>query len=61
VTPATAYPELPLLNPQQVESVWRQNITSKRRWDSEAIPIPVNEKGLYLVEAARKNLRAYKW
>ena len=31
----------------------------KRRWDSEGIPIPVNEKGLYLVEAAHENLRAY--
>ena len=59
VAPATSYPGLPLLNPQQVVSVWRQNITSKRRWDAEGIPIPVNEKGLYLVEAARENLRAY--
>jgi uncharacterized protein YfaS (alpha-2-macroglobulin family) len=57
--PATQYPAMPLLNPQQVVSVWRQNTSAKRRWDSEAIQIPVNEKGLYLVEAARENLRAY--
>src|SRR6185369_16636177 len=37
VAPATSYPGLPLLNPQQVVSVWRQNITSKRRWDAEGI------------------------
>src|SRR5260370_15962974 len=59
VVPATSYPGLPLLNPQQVVSVWRQSVAHGRRWESEAIPIPVNEKGLYLVEAAHETLRAY--
>ena len=58
-TPATAYPGLPLLNSQQVVTVWRQNVSRGRRWDSEAIPVPVTDKGLYLVEAANADLRAY--
>ena len=58
--PATSFSGLPLLNPQQVVSVWQQNISTKRqRWESESIPIPVSEKGLYLVEAAHGDLRAY--
>ena len=57
--PVTSFSGLPLLNPQQVVSVWRQNISHKQRWESESIPIPVSEKGLYLVEAAHQELRAY--
>ena len=30
-----------------------------KRWESETIPVPVNDKGLYLVEAAHEDLRAY--
>ncbi len=58
--PATSFSGLPLLNPQQVVSVWQQNVSTKRqRWESESIPIPVTERGLYLVEAAHGELRAY--
>src|SRR5882724_7354987 len=59
VAPATMYPGLPLLTPQQVVSVWRQNVGHGRRWESEVVPIPVTDKGLYLVEAAHDTLRAY--
>jgi uncharacterized protein YfaS (alpha-2-macroglobulin family) len=59
VVPATNYPGLPLLNSQQVVSVWRQNVAHTKRWESETIPVPVNDKGLYLVEAAHEDLRAY--
>ncbi|HTM48996.1 MAG TPA: MG2 domain-containing protein [Bryobacteraceae bacterium] len=34
-------------------------MNTRRRWDSEGIPIPVEGKGLYLVEAAHQDLRAY--
>src|SRR5215475_6185980 len=48
--PATSFSGLPLLNPQQVVSVWQQNVSTKRqRWESESIPIPVTDRGLYLV------------
>src|SRR5262249_41154157 len=57
--PATSFSGLPLLNSQQVVTVWRQNISHKERWQSEAISIPVTDKGLYLVEAAHQELRAY--
>ena len=57
--PPPAYPGLPLLNSQQVVSVWRQNVAHTKRWESETIPVPVNDKGLYLVEAAHEDLRAY--
>lgn len=57
--PVTAYPGIPLLNQQQVVTVWKQNVTRGQRWESEAIPIPVTDKGLYLVEAANESLRAY--
>jgi uncharacterized protein YfaS (alpha-2-macroglobulin family) len=58
--PVTTYSGLPLLNPQQVVSVWRQNVAQhKQRWESESIDVPVSERGLYLVEAAHDTLRAY--
>src|SRR6266436_5853940 len=37
VVPATTYPGLPLLNSQQVVSVWRQNVAHTKRWESETI------------------------
>ncbi len=57
--PVTSFSGLPLLNPQRVVSVWRQNVSHKQRWESESIDIPVSERGLYLIEAAHDTLRAY--
>src|SRR5450432_2364538 len=59
VVAVTSYPCLPLLNPQQVVSVWRQSVSHKQRWESESIAVPVSDKGLYLVEAVHDTLRAY--
>ena len=56
---ATSFSGLPLLNSQQLVSVWRQNVAHTKRWESESIAIPVVDKGLYLVEAAHDALRAY--
>ncbi|MFN0169696.1 MAG: alpha-2-macroglobulin family protein [Bryobacteraceae bacterium] len=50
---------VPLLNPRQVVAVWKQPISTKRRWESQVVPINVTEKGLYLVEAVHSDLRAY--
>src|SRR5260370_30877536 len=59
VADATRYPGLPLLNEEQVVSVGRQNGSHTQRWESETIPVTVDEKGLSLVEAAYEDLRAY--
>jgi len=53
------YALLPLLNQQQVVAVWKFTIPAHERWESQAVPIPVSEKGVYLVEATNGSLRAY--
>lgn len=60
VTPAaTSYAEAPLLNPQQVVSVWKQGVSKGRRWEAQTIPIAVPGKGVYVVEAVKGQFRAY--
>jgi uncharacterized protein YfaS (alpha-2-macroglobulin family) len=54
-----SYAEAPLLNSQQLVSTWHQNVTSVERWESQTVPIEVKGKGVYLVEAVNKQLRAY--
>lgn len=49
----------PLLNSQQVVATWRQRVQSQGRWRSQTIDAEVKDKGVYLVEAARGDLRAY--
>jgi alpha-2-macroglobulin len=56
---ATSYAEAPLLNPQQVVSVWKQSITRGRRWESQVIPVAVPGKGVFVVEAVKGPYRAY--
>jgi hypothetical protein len=56
---ATSYAEAPLLNPQQVVSVWKQGLSKGRRWESQTIPIAVPGKGVYVVEAVKGQYRAY--
>ncbi len=58
-TGATKYAELPVLNPQQLVATFRQNVPQAKRWESQTIPIDVKDRGVYLVEAAHENLRAY--
>ncbi len=54
------YPtSVPLLNPRQVVAVWKQPISTRKRWESQVVPINVTDKGLYLVEAVHADLRAY--
>jgi uncharacterized protein YfaS (alpha-2-macroglobulin family) len=54
-----SYAEAPLLNPQQLVSTWHQSVTSTERWETQTVPIEVKGKGVYLVEAVHKQLRAY--
>ena len=56
---ATTYAQVPVLNPQQLVSTWRQPTQARRAWESETVPIDVPGKGVYLIEAVHQQLRAY--
>ena len=53
------YAQVPVLNQQQVVSVWKWAVPAHERWESVTVPVPVSEKGVYLVEATDGKLRAY--
>lgn len=57
-TVATQYAETPILNSQQLVMSFARSVRASR-WDREDVEIPVTEKGVYLVEAVRKDLSAY--
>jgi len=54
-----AYAEAPLLNSEQLVSTWHQTVASTERWETQTVPVEVKGKGVYLVEAVNKQLRAY--
>jgi hypothetical protein len=56
---ADQFAELPVLNPQQLVSRWRQTLSQGRMWESATVPVDVPGKGLYVVEAVHDQLRAY--
>ena len=58
-TPATQFAEAPLLNPEQLTLSFTRPVTAKSRWAQQSVAVPVKEKGVYLVEAVHKDLRAY--
>jgi uncharacterized protein YfaS (alpha-2-macroglobulin family) len=58
-TKETRYAEAPLLNSQQLVFSFENSVQSKTRWEQHPVSVPVREKGVYLVEAVRKDLRAY--
>ena len=49
----------PLLNSQQIVATWRQKVRSEGRWQGQSVGVDVKDEGVYLVEAARGELRAY--
>src|SRR5262249_25145646 len=55
----THYAEAPVLNPQQLVLTFVQPVRSHSRWERETVPVGVKDKGVYLVEAVRRDLRAY--
>jgi alpha-2-macroglobulin len=55
----TQYAETPVLNSQQLVLTFVHPVTSRQRWQQETVEVPVKDKGVYLVEAVRKDLRAY--
>jgi uncharacterized protein YfaS (alpha-2-macroglobulin family) len=54
-----SYAQVPVLNQQQVVSVWNWTVPAHDRWESQSVAVPVSEKGVYLVEATNGTLRAY--
>ena len=55
----TYYAQAPVLNQEQLVLSFTQPVTQKGRWNSEAVPIRVKDKGVFLVEAVYGQLRAY--
>ncbi|MBZ5607180.1 MAG: alpha-2-macroglobulin [Acidobacteriia bacterium] len=55
----TQYAEAPVLNSQQLVLSFVQPVRSRTRWDRQNVDLNVRDKGVYLVEAVRKDLRAY--
>jgi uncharacterized protein YfaS (alpha-2-macroglobulin family) len=55
----THYAEAPLLNAQQLVLSFQQPVRSHSRWEQETVNLDVHDKGIYLVEAVRGELRAY--
>ncbi len=54
-----SFAQVPVLNQQQVVSVWKWNVPSHEQWESMTVTVPVSDKGVYLVEATDGTLRAY--
>jgi alpha-2-macroglobulin len=54
-----SFAQVPVLNQQQVVSVWKWTVPAHEQWESLNIPVPVSDKGVYLVEATDGRLRAY--
>jgi hypothetical protein len=55
----TSYAQVPLLNRQQLALGWRELVPKTRDSEYQEIPVDVHDKGLYLVEVAYHDLRAY--
>ena len=55
----TQYAEAPVLNSQQLVLTFQHPPNSHFRWDSNNVEIGVKDRGVYLVEAVRGELRAY--
>src|SRR5688572_2895113 len=54
------YARVPLLNPNQLVTTWREPLPSlEHAYDRRMIPLGKREPGVYLVEAVNNDLRAY--
>ncbi|MCU0229275.1 MAG: MG2 domain-containing protein, partial [Bryobacterales bacterium] len=56
---STQFAQLPVLNDRQLVASWSQAVVAENRWDTATVPIPVKDKGVYLVEATAGELAAY--
>jgi len=55
----TSFAQVPLLNPEQLVTSWRERLPAYREAEFRRLPLDVNQPGLYLVEAVSGVLRAY--
>jgi alpha-2-macroglobulin len=55
----TRYAEAPVLNSQQMVLSFVQPVHAHTRWERENVDVAIKDKGVYLVEAVQKDLRAY--
>ena len=58
-TGGTQYAEAPVLNSQQLVLTFHHAPKSHNRWESQNVDVAVKDRGVYLVEAVRGELRAY--
>ena len=56
---AQRFAAAPILNAQQLVMRFVQPARAHNRWESQTVPVPVKERGVYLVEAVHGELRAY--
>ena len=54
-----SYAQVPLLNREQLVMGWRELLPKTRGSEYQQIPVDLHDKGLYLVEVANRELRAY--
>jgi uncharacterized protein YfaS (alpha-2-macroglobulin family) len=55
----THYAEAPVLNSQQLVMTFMQPVRTHERWDRQTVEMNLKDKGVYLVEAVKGQLRAY--
>ncbi|MEW6322680.1 MAG: alpha-2-macroglobulin family protein [Acidobacteriota bacterium] len=55
----TSFAQVPLLNPNQLVTAWREVLPDRRDPEYRRLPLDVREPGVYVVEAVRDVLRAY--
>jgi uncharacterized protein YfaS (alpha-2-macroglobulin family) len=55
----TSFAQVPLLNPDQLVTSWRELLPDHREPEYRRVPLEVKEPGVYLVEAVSDLLRAY--
>jgi uncharacterized protein YfaS (alpha-2-macroglobulin family) len=53
------FAQVPLLNPDQVVTTWRELLPNSRYSEVRRVPVDVRQPGIYVVEAVNDLLRAY--
>ncbi|HEX4915749.1 MAG TPA: MG2 domain-containing protein, partial [Vicinamibacterales bacterium] len=56
---ANTFAQVPLLNPDQVVTTWRELLPNRRDAEVRRVPVDLRQPGIYVVEAVSNLLRAY--
>ena len=56
---ASTFAQIPLLNPDQVVTTWRELLPNNRDAEVRRVPVDLKQPGIYVVEAVNDLLRAY--